>query len=59
MKPPGLHKLLSLLTVVIGVLLMTYMIHVEDEPGAIPLLLIVSGTGWYLVARAQNQSNRK
>jgi hypothetical protein len=32
---------------VIGVLLMIFKIAVDSEPGAIPLLLIVVGVGWY------------
>lgn len=39
------HKLLSILITAIGILLMIYMITVESEPGAIPLLLILLGAG--------------
>jgi len=45
------HKLISTLLIVIGFVLLAFMILVEDEPGAIPLLLIVSGTGWYLFTK--------
>ena len=45
------HTLLSVLTIVVGVALMIFMISTESEPGALPLLLIVLGTGWYLVTR--------
>ena len=38
---------LSILMIIIGVSLMGFMIVVEDEPGAIPLLLIVTGVVWY------------
>jgi hypothetical protein len=34
-----------------------YMISVEGEPGAIPLLLIVGGTGWYFISRTRPQSS--
>ena len=34
-----------------GVLLLAYMIIVEDEPGAVPLLLIVIGGAWLLIKR--------
>ncbi len=60
-KPESLrlHKIISILTIVIGVVLMIYMISVESEPGAIPLLLILLGAGWYLVTRVRSQSNQK
>ena len=51
------HKVLSVLTIAIGLLLMTYMITVESEPGAIPLLLVVVGTGWYFITRRRTQSH--
>ncbi|HET6528159.1 MAG TPA: PEP-CTERM sorting domain-containing protein [Balneolaceae bacterium] len=36
---------------------MIYMIVVEDEPGTIPLLLIVGGTAWYFITRARNRTS--
>ena len=50
-KKLKIHSLLSVLTAVIGVALLIFMIVVEDEPGAIPLLLILGGTGWYFITR--------
>ena len=47
------QKILAALTVVIGLVLMSGKIYTDSEPGAIPLLLVVLGTGWYLVARAR------
>lgn len=52
-----IHTFLSALTVLIGAVLMTYMIYVESEPGAIPLLLIVLGIGWYFIARVRLRSD--
>lgn len=52
------HKLISILVIVIGITLMTYMVITEDEPGAIPLLLIISGTGWYLVTRSNMKAQK-
>lgn len=46
-----IHTLLSALVTLIGVALMIYMISAEGEPGAVPVLLIAVGTGWYFVAR--------
>lgn len=51
MKKSDVNVLISVLTTMIGVTLMVYMIIVEREPGAIPLLLIVLGIGWYFVTR--------
>jgi len=42
------RSLIALIVIVTGVSLMMYMIVVEDEPGGIPLILIVSGTLLYL-----------
>ena len=50
------HRMLSILTLVVGVMLMAYMILVESEPGAIPLLLVVLGTGWYFITRVRSRS---
>ena len=44
---------LSALTIVIGFVLMSGKIYADSEPGAIPILLVVLGTGWYLVARVR------
>ena len=46
-------KILSLLTVFLGFVLLIYMIMVEDEPGALPLLLIITGVGWFIISRNQ------
>lgn len=32
-----------------GLFLMIYMINVESEPGALPLLLVLIGTGWFFI----------
>ena len=53
------QKLLSALTVVIGFVLMAGKIHADSEPGAIPMLLVVLGAGWYFVARARTRSRRR
>lgn len=53
-----MHKLLSLLTIFIGLLLVTFMIIVESEPGALPLVLILIGTGWYFITRSKLRSQQ-
>ena len=58
-KKLRLHKLLSVITIVIGFVLLMYMVLVEGEPGAIPMLLIAGGTGWYFMTRARMKSQHK
>lgn len=53
------HKTLSALTFVLGAILLTLMISFESEPGAIPLLLVTAGAGWYLVTRVRAQSHQE
>jgi hypothetical protein len=48
-------KILSILTILIGVALLIYMIKVEDEPGALPLLLIILGIGWFMAIQFQTK----
>lgn len=49
------HRLIPFLLVLIGISLLVYMIIVEDEPGAIPLLLIVAGSVWYFLGRRKSR----
>ena len=53
----NIHKLLSLLTIGVGFYFMMGMIFIEDEPGGIPLLLILLGTGWYIITRIRTRSH--
>lgn len=45
------QKTASLLILGIGLVLLVYMVTVEGEPGALPLLLILLGGGWYAITR--------
>lgn len=45
------HAILSLLTTVLGALLLGMMIAVEGEPGLIPLLMVATGGVWHGVTR--------
>lgn len=47
-------KRLAIASVVFGMLLMLYMIVYEDDPGGIPLIMIVLGCG-YLFWRAKRE----
>lgn len=59
MKKLRVHTILSVLTFAIGAVLMVYMISFEDEPGGIPLLLIVFGMVWYFITRSRIRSHQK
>lgn len=48
-----MHRLISVLTVVIGLVLMIGKIIADSEPGAVPLLLVVGGAGCYFVGQAR------
>lgn len=48
-----MQKIFALITVTVGLALMIYMITVEDEPGALPLLMIIIGAVWYFFARTK------
>lgn len=45
------HAILSLLTLVLGALLLAMMIAVEGEPGLLPLLMLAVGGVWHALAR--------
>ena len=47
-KKLRIQKLLSIVAIVLGAVLMVFMIIVEDEPGGIPILLIVFGTLFFI-----------
>ncbi|MES2863134.1 MAG: hypothetical protein V4666_03370 [Bacteroidota bacterium] len=52
--------ILPLLLTILGTILLVYMIKVEDEPGALPLILIVTGIvlltmNWFKSKRSNNQ----
>lgn len=50
------HVVGPLLIACVGLGLLVYMVSVEGEPGALPLVLLALGVGWYLVARARRRS---
>lgn len=45
--------LLPVSSISLGIVLMIYMIKVEDEPGALPLLLIIIGAIWLIINQYQ------
>ncbi len=46
---------LSVSILLIGLLLMVFMITTEGEPGALPLILIVSGTTWLILNKSKSK----
>ncbi len=44
-----LRSFLPITMILAGLFLMIYMINVESEPGALPLLLVLIGTGWFFI----------
>lgn len=46
-------RLLSVLTILLGTILTIYMIIVENEPGALPLFLIILGISWLIINQYQ------
>lgn len=55
------QRILSVITLLIGAILLIYMIRVEDEPGALPLFLIILGTVWLFLTqyRIRKQLHQK
>ena len=53
------QKMLSALIVAVGFVLMAGKIYADSEPGAIPMLLVVLGTGLHLVSRARARPRRR
>ena len=46
-----LQSLLALVLIAVGLLLVAFMVVTEDEPGALPLLLVLLGIGWFALTR--------
>ena len=46
-----------ILSIAVGVVLLAYMVVVEDEPGALPLALVVGGLAWLFLARRRGRSH--
>lgn len=59
MKKLKMHARISAITIAIGLALMARQMYADSEPGAIPLLLVVLGIGWYSVTRIRMRSHRQ
>jgi hypothetical protein len=53
-----MHFILSVLLILGGITLMIHMITVDSEPGAIPLLLVMLGTGWFFITLFRTRCHR-
>lgn len=49
-----MRKLIPLLIVAVGAALMAFKIVEDSEPGALPLLLVLVGSAWYLIGRRRS-----
>ncbi|MDX1664168.1 MAG: hypothetical protein R3272_10255 [Candidatus Promineifilaceae bacterium] len=62
LKELTMHKLLAALTFLFGLVLMLAKVVVDSEPGALPILLVLLGAGWYFIIpalRGRGQGGRK
>ena len=59
MKKLNMHTRISVIIIAIGLVLMMRQMYADSEPGAIPLLLVVLGIGWYFITRARIRSHHK
>jgi hypothetical protein len=58
-KALKMQALLSGIIMVVGVLLMTFTIYTESEPGALPLFLVLGSTIWYFITRFRMRSQSR
>lgn len=52
------HGTLAALTFTVGAVLMAIKIYADSEPGAIPLVLVLTGIGWYVATRVRRARRR-
>lgn len=48
-----IKRFLSMIVLLLGSLLITYMVIVENELGAIPLFMIITGIIWFVINEIQ------
>jgi hypothetical protein len=51
------HRIVSSLVIILGLVLLVFMIVVEDEPGALPLGMIITGTIWFTIIHRKNKTS--
>ena len=57
-KRPAARALVPVVIIIIGILLMIGKIVADSEPGAIPILLILVGVGWYVAVRMRSRPHQ-
>lgn len=50
------NKIISAMIIVLGVILMAGKMYADSEPGLIPLVMIVAGSGWFYFSRRPGRS---
>lgn len=50
------QKIIALFVAIIGLVLLVFMIVIEDEPGAIPLGMILIGSIWFILINKKLKS---
>ncbi len=56
MKKLKMHALLSIITFVIGIVLVIIVGYVEDDPSIPPVFLIILGVAWFIITRLRIRS---
>lgn len=51
-----IQKIIALFVAIIGLVLLVFMIVIEDEPGAIPLGMILIGSIWFILINKKLKS---
>lgn len=51
-----IQKITALFVAIIGLVLLVFMIVIEDEPGAIPLGMILVGSIWFILINRKLKS---
>ncbi len=51
-----MNKILPFFAIVIGIILMSFKITEDREPGGVPLLLIFLGIAWYSIERKRSKT---
>jgi uncharacterized membrane protein YidH (DUF202 family) len=54
-----IQRIISTIILIVGTILMVFMIKLEDEPEAIPLILITTGAIWLAINRYQTKKTSK
>lgn len=59
MRRLKVHSVLAALVLGLGLVLLSGKVFADSEPGALPILLVLVGAGWYLATRVRIRAQRK